>query len=97
MEKAQDKPITLLAMGDELLLSIMELLRMADVLSCSLVSGSFMIIRSSNVILTRIGQQTYPCSSRSRDDSISNRIEALWTGVSSTQYPLSIDAESTSL
>jgi hypothetical protein len=44
MEKAQDKPITLLAMGDELLLSIMELLRMADVLSCSLVSGSFTVL-----------------------------------------------------
>jgi hypothetical protein len=49
MAKVQDKPITLLTMGDELLLSIMELLRIADVLSCSLVSGGFMIIRSSDV------------------------------------------------
>lgn len=38
MAEAREGPITLLAMGDELLLSIMELLCMADVLSCSLVS-----------------------------------------------------------
>lgn len=49
MAEVRDQPIKLLTMGDELLLGIMELLCMADVLSCSLVGGATVNGQGSNM------------------------------------------------